>query len=88
MNRARTQHFLIPTWITKTGLRSLTLFQQLFHKKHLLWQKNLAMKCLSGFITIRAVNIAGAVGAMHRNSSTRGLRIATFYCERFSLKLK
>ena len=88
MNRAKTQHCLIPIWNTKTGLRNLTLFQLLFHKNHLLWQKNLAMKCLSGFITIRAVITAGAVGAMHRGSSTRGLRIATFYCEIFLLKLK
>ena len=37
-------------------------------------------------ITIGAETIAGAAGAMHRGPSTRGSRIATFYCKIFSLK--
>ena len=36
-------------------------------------------------MAVRAATTASAAGAMHRGPSSRGARIATFYCKIFSL---
>ena len=41
---------------------------------------------MARLVHLRAITTAGTTSAMHRGRSTRGPRIATFYCKIFSLK--